>query len=416
MAKSNRPNKKAKVEEKPKQEPKKVEHEKENEESVEEDEMKLLEEAMAIQRELDENTDKFEQEQRVVSEKAQRQMQPLIAKRSEFTKKIDQFWARVITQDDLLQDLLTEEDLEALLYCKDVAATSEKSEDKEVITLTMTFEQNPYFSNTTLFKKVTIVAEDPEDDEDEGGEGGITFEHSGIDWKNEPKKGGKSGQKAEGNKRTRDEFEEAPSGLLKIFEGETDYDEEILETFLTEIMPNPIDYFLVSGVNEDDEESEEEEGEEEEGEEKEDANQMEDGEEKIEQVKQEKKVEAPKQEGQKLSKSQKKKMKRQQKQQESQKEAPKQEKKEETQPKAQQTTPKAEKKAENKQKQTPPKTEQKKGGQQTPPKGEQKKGAQQTTPKADNKQKQATPKSDQKKGQQKSPAAGKQAKANFTKN
>jgi hypothetical protein len=232
-----------------------------------EDQQTILMNALEVQEKIDENNEKLEQEIATLKQKYDKTNAPLIKKRSEQTKKIDQFWARVFVAHDVLSDLLTAEDVEALTFCTDVQVESNKSEDKEVITLTMHFASNPYFTNDKLTKTVTISEMDAEiaeqEDDEEFLAPNVQTEQSGINWKdgkkftNEPTESddeeeGKKGKKA-GEKRDREEadMDEEGAGFFSFFEGETVFDEDVIETLMTEVVPSPFEYFMSADDSDD---------------------------------------------------------------------------------------------------------------------------------------------------------------------
>lgn len=324
-----------------------------------------LKDALDIQEQIDENNAKLEEEVEKLKQKYEKLNAPLFKKRSEHTQKIDQFWARVFVTHDLISELLTEKDVEALSACKDVTVETKKSDDeKETFTVTLTFGNNPFFEDTKLTKAVTVgpmeaeIAEQEEEDEFipplvESTQSGIkwksgqkfTADNEGDNDENEKPKSNKNDDK----KRKREEKEEK-STFFAFFESETPMDEDILEAIMTDIVPNPMDYYLASGDESEDEGDV-------------DSNEEEQAEEMAEKEEEKKEEEKP------LSKKQQKKQKKQQQQQ-----SPAAEKKET--PKKQET-PKGEQKKGEQKKQETPKSEQKK---QTPPKSDQKKGGQQKSP------------------------------------
>lgn len=65
--------------------------------TTEEDKRKILKEAVDIQYRLQEVEQQKDNELKVITEKYEQLNAPLIAKRTDVTKKIDQFWARVVS-------------------------------------------------------------------------------------------------------------------------------------------------------------------------------------------------------------------------------------------------------------------------------------------------------------------------------
>lgn len=67
-----------------------------------------------------------------------------------------EFWITVLTNHPLWEHLIEDDDQDALEYLVDCRVTSH--EDWKGLTMTWTFRENPYFTNTTLTKTVKVSA------------------------------------------------------------------------------------------------------------------------------------------------------------------------------------------------------------------------------------------------------------------
>jgi len=90
-------------------------------------------------------------------------------------KGIPNFWATVLQNNDIVSDMITQRDQEALSYLTDVKYINDVDLQ---LKLEFTFSENPFFTNKVL-TKTYHYEEDPET----GEESGTTLEGTPIDWK-----------------------------------------------------------------------------------------------------------------------------------------------------------------------------------------------------------------------------------------
>ncbi|KAI2651503.1 Protein SET [Labeo rohita] len=212
----------------------------------------------------DETSGKASEEILKVEQKYNKLRQPFFQKRSELIAKIPNFWVTTFVNHPQVSALLGEEDEEALHY----------------LTRVEYFDENPYFENKVLSKEFHL---------NESGD--PSSKSTEIKWKagkDLTKRTGQTQNKA-GKKRQHEE----PESFFTWFTDHSDAGaDELGEVIKDDIWPNPLQYYLVpdmdeeegEGEEEDDEEEEEgledidEEGDEEEGEEDEEEDDGEDGE------------------------------------------------------------------------------------------------------------------------------------------
>ncbi|KAL1776310.1 SET isoform X1 [Sigmodon hispidus] len=201
-------------------------------------------------------------------------------KRSELITQIPNFWVTTFANHPQVSALLGEEDKEALHYLTRVEVT--KFEDiKSDYRIEFCFDENPYFENKVLSKEFYLNdSSDP------------SSKFIGIKWKCGKDLTKRSSQTQ--NKASRKRQQRARE-LLYLVTGHSDAGaDELGEAIKNDIWPNPLQYYLVPDVDdeegeaedddEDDEEEEglediDEEGDEDEGEEDEDDDEGGEGEE-----------------------------------------------------------------------------------------------------------------------------------------
>ncbi|XP_024632742.1 nucleosome assembly protein 1;2 [Medicago truncatula] len=131
-----------------------------------------------IQREHDELKEKFLEERAALEAKYQLLYQPLFAKRYEIVnglaevegvamgtatdtaeeKGVPCFWLVALKNNEVVADVITDRDEEALKYLKDIKYT--KMVEPLGFKLEFFFDPNPYFSNTVLTKTYHMLDED----------------------------------------------------------------------------------------------------------------------------------------------------------------------------------------------------------------------------------------------------------------
>uniref|UniRef100_A0A8C0M2B7 SET nuclear proto-oncogene n=2 Tax=Canis lupus familiaris TaxID=9615 RepID=A0A8C0M2B7_CANLF len=219
------------------------------------------------QNEIDRLNEQASEEILKVEQKYNKLRQPFFQKRSELIAKIPNFWVTTFVNHPQVSALLGEEDEEALHYLTRVEVT----EFEDIISgyrIDFYFDENPYFENKVLSKEFHLnESGDPSSKSTE-----IKKWKSGKDLMK------RSSQTQ--NKASRKRQHEEPESFFTWFTDHSDADD---------IWPNPLLYYLVPDMDdeegeEDDDEEEglediDEEGDEDEGEEDEDDDEGEEGEE-----------------------------------------------------------------------------------------------------------------------------------------
>lgn len=150
-----------------------------------------IKELSTLQDKYDEIANKFHEELFQLQLKYEALYAPVLSER---TKVIDQgvptFWRNVLMQSEL-QDVVAERDMDALQYLTNISSKTFTAKDKEIaveeeeeapiggFTLTFTFSENPYFSNTELTQTLYY---DKSGEVIEGKADGCT-----INWKSQEK-------------------------------------------------------------------------------------------------------------------------------------------------------------------------------------------------------------------------------------
>ncbi|KAK7895788.1 hypothetical protein WMY93_021113 [Mugilogobius chulae] len=231
-------------------------------ETSEKEQQEAIEHIDEVQNEIDRLNEQASEDILKVEQKYNKLRQPFFQKRSELIAKIPNFWVTTFVNHPQVSALLGEEDEEALHYLSRVEF----------------FDENPYFENKTLSKEFNV---------NESGD--PVSKSTEIKWKagkDLTKRTGQSPNKA-GKKRQHEE----PESFFTWFTDHSDAGaDELGEVIKDDIWPNPLQYYLVpdmedeEGDGDDDDDEEEEgledidEGEEEEGEEDDEDGDGEDGE------------------------------------------------------------------------------------------------------------------------------------------
>merc|ERR1712194_177711 len=174
----------------------------------------------------------------------QKSAMPVYRKRNDILASVPGFWAKALGGHPMLHGIISEKDTEILQFCTrldvDVPEIKPKIEggESEQIVLTMSFEKNAFFSNTTLRKSVTSHSAEPMQDEDDEPDS-FDVECDSIEWKegHGPAKGGKKNKKRE--------LEEEGS-MFDVFDGEKYADDTLLEP-LREVFMNAEEFFAGAG-------------------------------------------------------------------------------------------------------------------------------------------------------------------------
>uniref|UniRef100_A0AAY5ELZ1 SET nuclear proto-oncogene b n=1 Tax=Electrophorus electricus TaxID=8005 RepID=A0AAY5ELZ1_ELEEL len=246
---------------------------------LEKEQQEAIEHIDEVQNEIDRLNEQASEEILKVEQKYNKLRQPFFQKRSELIAKIPNFWVTTFVNHPQVSALLGEEDEEALHYLTRVEVT-EFEDIKSGYRIDFYFDENPYFENKVLSKEFHL---------NESGD--PSSKSTEIKWKagkDLTKRAGQTQNKA-GKKRQHEE----PESFFTWFTDHSDAGaDELGEVIKDDIWPNPLQYYLVpdmddeegEGEDEDEEEEEEgledidEEGDEEEGEEDEEEDEGEDGE------------------------------------------------------------------------------------------------------------------------------------------
>uniref|UniRef100_A0A8B9JE97 SET nuclear proto-oncogene b n=1 Tax=Astyanax mexicanus TaxID=7994 RepID=A0A8B9JE97_ASTMX len=245
---------------------------------IEKEQQEAIEHIDEVQNEIDRLNEQASEEILKVEQKYNKLRQPFFQKRSELIAKIPNFWVTTFVNHPQVSALLGEEDEEALHYLTRVEVT-EFEDIKSGYRIDFYFDENPYFENKVLSKEFHL---------NESGD--PSSKSTEIKWKagkDLTKRAGQTQNKA-GKKRQHEE----PESFFTWFTDHSDAGaDELGEVIKDDIWPNPLQYYLVpdmddeegEGEDEDDEEEEglediDEEGDEDEGEEDEEEDEGEDGE------------------------------------------------------------------------------------------------------------------------------------------
>lgn len=210
---------------------------------------KNLKDALEVQKKVDVLVEEEREEIRKIYQKYKGKKQSLYEERAKFCSSIPNFWAQALSAHEMLQTLMTDEDIEILNFCTNIKVGQSIDEENHTETLRVEFhfKENPFFNNSVLFKEVkrkynkSLVDKEEEEEEDEEI---LEINQSGIDWKDEKKKAKRGDEK----KRKYDELDE---GLFAVFEIEGDMDVEFCEIIHDDFIDNPIDFYLSANADED---------------------------------------------------------------------------------------------------------------------------------------------------------------------
>ncbi|KAK2094686.1 hypothetical protein P7K49_028424 [Saguinus oedipus] len=237
----------------------------------EKEQQEAIEHIDEVQNERDRLNVQASEEILKVEQKYNKFRQPLFQKRSELIAKIPDFWVTTFGNHPQVSALLGEEDEEALHFLTRVEVT-EFEDNKSGYRIDFYFDENPYFENKVLSKEFHL---------NESGD--PSSKSTKIKWKSGKDLTKRSSQMQ--NKASRKRQHEEPESFFTWFTDHSDAGaDELGEVIKNDIWPNPLQYYLVpdmddeegEGVDDDDDEEEEgledidEEGDEDEGEEDED--------------------------------------------------------------------------------------------------------------------------------------------------
>ncbi|XP_055982449.1 protein SET-like [Sorex fumeus] len=250
-------------------------------ETSEKEQQEAIEHIDEVQNEIDRLNEQASEEILKVEQKYNKLRQPFFQKRSELIAKIPNFWVTTFVNHPQVSALLGEEDEEALHYLTRVEVT-EFEDIKSGYRIDFYFDENPYFENKVLSKEFHL---------NESGD--PSSKATEIKWKSGKDLTKRASQTQ--NKASRKRQHEEPESFFTWFTDHSDAGaDELSEVIKDDIWPNPLQYYLVpdmddeegEGEEDDDDDEEEEgledideEGDEDEGEEDEDDDEGEEGEE-----------------------------------------------------------------------------------------------------------------------------------------
>jgi len=188
-----------------------------------------------------------------LKKKYNEQKQPLYKKRSEICSKIPDFWLTTLQNYGYTRDLMTEEDVRVFKHLKDLWV--DEYDELKGYKITFTFEKNPFFENSTLYKEVKY-SESSE----------VQVSSSPIQWKEGKDLTKPAKSKVEGKKRKEEELGES------FFTWFDDEETELADTFKDDFWPNVVRIFhgqheTIEGLSYEDDDDGQEGDEAEEGEE-----------------------------------------------------------------------------------------------------------------------------------------------------
>jgi len=220
-------------------------------EQADKEQHEAIEQIDEVQNEIDRLNEQASEEILKVEQKYNKLRQPYFSKRSELIGKIPNFWVTAFINHPQVSALLSEEDEEALQYLTKVEV-NEFEDIKSGYKINFHFEDNPYFENKCISKEFHL-----------NDTGEPSSKASAITWKAGKDLTGKNNAKT-GQKRGHDEQESFFSWFSDHGDAGAD---ELGEVIKDDIWPNPLQYFLASEAEDEEDLDDEEdlEGEDEEG-------------------------------------------------------------------------------------------------------------------------------------------------------
>ncbi|CAF90370.1 unnamed protein product, partial [Tetraodon nigroviridis] len=220
-------------------------------ETSEKEQQEAIEHIDEVQNEIDRLNEQASEDILKVEQKYNKLRQPFFQKRSELIAKIPNFWVTTFVNHPQVSALLGEEDEEALHYLSKVEVT-EFEDIKSGYRIEFFFDENPCFDNKVLSKEFNVSES-----------GHPVSKATEIKWKagkDLTKRTGQTPNKA-GKKRQHEE----PESFFTWFSDHSDAgSDELGEVIKDDIWPNPLQYYLVPDMDEEDDGDEDEEEEEEE--------------------------------------------------------------------------------------------------------------------------------------------------------
>jgi len=211
---------------------------------------KVFESLEKIQDEIDKINDKESQEVMQIASKYNQLRKPHYQARSKELEKIPDFWPQVFLRHPLISQLLDNaDDADAISYLINVTVDEL---ERPGFKITLTFKENPYFTNKELVKEIVFGTENTPP----------KFTSTKINWK----PGKNIVQKLRQMSGDGDEGEnESVRSFFEWFNPDED-DEDLAQVIRDEIWPDPLKIFLGQDDDEGEEEGAEGEGDGDEGE------------------------------------------------------------------------------------------------------------------------------------------------------
>ncbi|DBA04201.1 TPA: hypothetical protein N0F65_004309 [Lagenidium giganteum] len=193
----------------------------------------VIDRVAKVEEELEKENTKLAKEILAIESKYNTIKRPIFVKRAKLLKEIPNFWKQTFVNHMLIGNALDEDDTEILSHLQEMDVTH--GDENGSYKIELTFKENPYFSNKSLWKEINFNEE-----------GESTVKSSGIKWKKADKK------------EKKDDDEENAS-FIEWF-ASSDEDHDVADIIKEEIWKNPVQFYL--NLDEDDDEEEEGEGEE----------------------------------------------------------------------------------------------------------------------------------------------------------
>ncbi|XP_075399139.1 protein SET-like [Tenrec ecaudatus] len=211
----------------------------------EKEQQEAIEHIDEVQNEIDRLNEQASEEILKVEQKYNKLRQPFFQKRSELITKIPNLGVTTFVKHPQVSALLGEEDEEALRYLTRVEVI-EFEDIKSGYRIDFYFDENPYFENKVLSKEFHL---------NESGD--PSSKSTEIKWKSGKDLTKRSSQTQ--SKASRKGQHDEPESVFPWFTDQSDAGaDELGEVIKDDIWPNPLQYYLVPDM--DDEEGEGEEG------------------------------------------------------------------------------------------------------------------------------------------------------------
>ncbi|XP_008152294.2 protein SET-like [Eptesicus fuscus] len=212
----------------------------------EKEQQEAIEHIDEVQNETDRLNEQASEEILKVEQKYNKLHQPFFQKRSELIAKIPNLGVTTFVNHPQVSALLGEEDEEARHYLTRVEV-SEFEDIKSGYRTDFYFDENPYFENKVLSKEFNL---------NESGD--PSSKSTEIKWKSGKDLTKHSSQTQ--NKASRERQHEEPESFFSWFTDRSDAGaDELGEVIKDDIWPNPLQYYLVPDMDDEEGEGEEEE-------------------------------------------------------------------------------------------------------------------------------------------------------------